>query len=95
MTLNPNPKLTSGVASDLFQYAVFAPHANSLPGESSIRPWPIRSLELSLCGTFVPMLFILSLFTARLHCLQYRHTVLAALGELLVWHRQGLVQSIV
>ena len=51
---------------------------------------PIRSLELS-CLCCLSYHF----FTARPHCLQYGHAVLSALVELLVWHRQGLVQSIV
>ena len=95
--LNPNPnlKLTSAVVGGLFPHAVFAPTPNPSLVKVPIRPWPICCLEVSLCGTFVPMMFVLSFFRARPHCLPYRHAVLSALAELFVWHRKGLVQSIV
>ena len=81
--LNPNPKLTSSVAGGLFPYAVFTPTPIPSLAKVPIRPWPIRSY----------VVFRIVLFTERPHCLQYRHAVLSALAELLVWHRQGLVQS--
>jgi len=48
VTLNPNPKLNSGMAG-----AVFAPTPTATLAKVPIRPWPIYSLKLSHCGTSV------------------------------------------
>ena len=50
------------MAGGLSPYAIFAPTPIPSMAKVPILPWPIRSLELSLCGTFVPMFFILSFF---------------------------------